>query len=125
MTGYDQDLAPMGSSFPTLLLGIKRINPDNDQARLSLADSSNYTRINGEIVFRTPISSSSYFEANIRYYKELSPSAAIKNAKLDEHIYFTAALTKSDGMFVSYTTGKLPFDAKNDQIYQLGFKYNF
>ena len=124
-SGYDEELLPRGSSFPTVLLGIDQISPRADEYREALGDSSDFFRWRGEIAFRTPINSSSYFEANVRYYKELNAADAIKQADQDEHLYFAAVITTGSGIFASYSTGKLPFDLQSQQVYSLGFKFNF
>lgn len=121
LSGYDKQLEPLGASFPTLLLFVERVNPNGDSRR---PDSQDFTRIHGEIGFRTPIASFSSFEANFRFYKELAPLQATEEAGLDQQIFFTASLITSNGMFFGYTTGKLPFDVRNDQVYQLGFRYH-
>lgn len=124
-TGYDDELSPRGSTIPTVLVGIDQVDPKNDLLRFSIDDRSSYPRVRSEISFRTPISRSAHFGANFRYYRELDPSSAVKAANLDEYRYFTSALTLSNGMYVSYATGKLPFDDSDDEIYELGFQYNF
>lgn len=125
LTGYDKNLSPRGSTIPTILVGIDQVNPADDSLRVMVEDDSAYPRFRGEISFKTPISKSADFVANFRYYKEFGASSAVKTANIDEFQYFTYALTLSNGLYVSYTTGKLPFDAKNDQVYELGFQYKF
>ena len=66
-----------------------------------------------------------FFNANIRYYQELNAESEIISADLDDHIYFVMALQSSSGFYVSYANGKLPFDAKNNEIYSIGFNYKF
>ncbi len=129
LSGMDTDFTPLGSTFPTLRAGIKRVDPRDGDPRYAVDSSGAYNRINVEAAFRTPVGSlvgnEAYFEADVRYYREINPSAAIIAAHLERQSYFTGALTLSNGFFVSYTTGRLPFDAKDDQIYELGFKYKF
>ena len=125
LNGYDNELAPLGETFPTVLVSLERVDTRNDQIEKMLGGSTNFTRLRTEIAFRTPLSSASFFESNLRYYKRLRAPSTIKEASLDEQFYFTAALITANGLYVSYTTGKLPFDAKDDQIYALGLRYNF
>jgi len=66
-----------------------------------------------------------FFEANIRHYQEVSPSAAVKAASLDHSTVFTAVLLLPKGMYVSYSNGRLPFDLKNSRVYEAGFRYSF
>ena len=125
LTGYDKNLSPLGSTIPTVLVGIDGVNPKDDSLRAMVEDDSIYPRFSVEVSFKTPISKSAAFVANFRYYKELGASSAVKTANIEDFLYFTSAVTLSNGLFVSYTTGKLPFDAKNDQVYELGFQYKF
>lgn len=125
LTGYDRELAPIGGTFPTILVALDRVNPTQDEGRKGLGESEEFTRVRAEIAFKTPLSATSFFELNFRYYKEMSAASAITGANLDEFTYFTSSLVTSQGMFVSYSTGKLPFDAKDDQIYELGFRHRF
>lgn len=124
-TGYDDNLSPRGSTIPTILLGLDQVNPSDDSFRAMFDDISSYPRFRAEVSFKTPISKSAFFVSNFRYYKEIDAPSEIKMANLDEFIFFTAALTLSNGVFVSYTTGRLPLDFKDDQTYALGFQYNF
>lgn len=124
-TGYDKDLSPRGSTIPTILAGIDQVDPKNDLLRFSVENESPYPRFSSEVSFRTPVSKSADFSANFRYYRELDASPAVKTANLDVYAYFTSALTLWNGMYVSYATGKLPFDDKDDEVYELGFNYNF
>lgn len=125
LSGYDEDLQPRGSTFPTVLFAIDRVVPKNDTLRQMVNAGSTFTRVSSELAFKTQLSNISYFEADFRYYRELKPLSEIKQANLEEHIYFTAALTSLNNVFISYTTGKLPIDAKDDQVYEIGFKFHF
>ena len=65
-----------------------------------------------------------HFSSNYRWYKELKPDEIIKLNKLDRFSFLVAALESTNGLFVSYTTGRLPFDRITDQVYALGFRYD-
>ena len=129
MIGNDEEWEPRGSALPTVLIGIDQVKPQDQDPRTLAGDSSDYARVRGEIAFKTLVGEikgqSTYFEANLRHYRELSPSATTKAASLDQYTYFVAALQLPEGMFVSYSTGKLPMDAQKDKVYELGFNYNF
>lgn len=129
LSGTDVDFTPLGSTIPTLIAGFKRVDPKDGDPRYAIDSSGAFNRVNIEAAFRTPVGSlvgnEAYFEADFRCYREINPSSAIVAAHLDRQSYFTGALTLANGFFVSYTTGRLPFDAKDDQIYELGFKYRF
>jgi hypothetical protein len=66
-----------------------------------------------------------YVESDVRWYRELGAPVAIAAAGLDEFTYFVAALVSSDGPYISYSTGRLPFDDREDQVYELGFRLHF
>ena len=125
LSGYDAELEPRGSAFPTLIVGLDRMNPTADSARQAVASLKDYWRFRAEAAFRTEVSAFASFEADLRYYRELDASAAVRSASLDRFTYFTAALTTSPGPFFSFTAGHLPFDAQADQVYALGFRYRF
>jgi len=125
LSGYDAELEPRGSAFPTLIIGLDRMNPTVDSARQALAGLNDYWRFRAEAAFRTEVSAFASFEADLRYYRELDAPAAIRSAGLQRFTYFTAALTTTPGPFFSFTTGHLPFDAEEDQVYALGFRYRF
>ncbi|MDR3667475.1 MAG: hypothetical protein P4L35_11590 [Ignavibacteriaceae bacterium] len=124
-TGCDKNISPRGSTIPTILAGVDLINPQNDPIRAEIEALKTYPRFRFESSFKTQISNSSWFTANFRYYKEINAPKVVSNANIDEFIYFTSAFTLSNGLYFSYTTGKLPFDMKNEQVYSLGFQYKF
>ena len=130
ITGTDSKFQPYGSTFPTVLAGINYVNPISDAQRLAVTgNTEGYERLNLESSFRTFVAKvegeNIFFNANIRYYKELNASAAIKAADLDEFFYFVGALQSSSGFYVSYARGALPFDAQGDEVYAVGFHYKF
>jgi hypothetical protein len=132
LSGADSRWRPRGSAFPEFLIGLDHLEPNDDSPRQTLAgDDSGYERARVEVSYRTLAAvykeASLFLEANFRHYREISPSAEIKAAGLDEHTYFTVALLmpQANGLYLSYTTGKLPLDAEDDQVYELGFKYQF
>lgn len=130
VTGTDSKFQPYGSTFPTLLAGVNYVNPINDPTRQQVAGNlDGYERMNLESSFRTFVAKvegeNIFFNANIRYYKELGASAAVKAADLDEFFYFVGALQSSSGFYVSYARGTLPFDVQSDEVYAVGFHYKF
>lgn len=125
----DESFSPRGSSFPTVLLGINYVEPETDDLRAVAGETSGYPRFKAEVAFktlamRTP-NQTIFFSADVRYYKELGASSAIEAANIEDYSYFVAALQASSGPFVSYSTGKLPFDATDDQVFELGFRFSF
>ncbi len=130
IVGTDSKFQPYGSTIPTLSAGINSVNPINDFSRQAIVGNLDpFPRMRFESSFRTFVSrveqENIFFNANIRYYKEIDASAAIKAAKLDEHFYFVMALQTTSGFYVSYAKGSLPFDALSDEVYAVGFQYKF
>lgn len=130
ITGTDTKFQPYGSTFPTLLAGINYVNPVSDFNRQAITGNTDgFERMKFESSFRTFVSriegENIFFNANVRYYKEINASAAIKAANLDEYFYFVGALQSTSGFYVSYARGKLPFDAISDEVYAVGFHYKF
>ncbi|NNG16593.1 MAG: hypothetical protein HKM89_08940 [Gemmatimonadales bacterium] len=129
LTGVDKELSPRGSNIPTALIGIGVVDPSDNPVRESLGELDPYWRIMFETAFKSLVmettETSIFFQSDFRFYKELGASSAIKDANRDDFAYFVAALAASNGLYFSYSTGKLPFDAENDQVYELGFKMNF
>jgi len=102
---------------------------DDDERKQALGGASldPYYRWNFEFLYMIPIQSTAVtaLELNYRYFKENSAPTAIKNAEIDEHQLATIRVGLKYDLFVAYSAGKLPFDRKNDQIFQLGYSYKF
>jgi hypothetical protein len=129
LAGTDARFTPRGSTIPTVRLAIARVDPSENDGREALGVTSSFTRANLEVAYRGLVARVAggdlFLESGLRWYRELSAPAAIRSAGLDEFTYFAAALTSTDGPFVSYSTGRLPLDAASDKVYELGFKVDF
>jgi len=129
LSGTDKKFTVDGSTFPTILVGIDYVKPLADSIRERYGDSSSYIRVKAEVGFKTKLAKISdqviYFVSDYRIYKELNPSASLVKAGYDLYNYFVASIQSSSGFFVSYSYGKLPFDAVNDKVYSLGWQYKF
>jgi hypothetical protein len=128
LSGYDKSWSPDGLSWPSLIVGYDRVMPDSGDPRSKAGDSSDFDRLSGEIWFRTPVArfggTRVYFDADFRYFRDLGASRAIERANLAEFTYVQIALTSSQGFFVSFGHGQLPFDQRNEAVYQVGWKVN-
>ena len=115
--------------LPHVLAKIDYVDPMSDNLRYAAGDSSAYTRFKGELAFKTPIARTTdgtiFVEADFRYYHEFSPSEAIEAEGLDGSTYFVGTVSCSNGLLMSYREGRLPFDAEDDQVYELGFRFTF
>jgi hypothetical protein len=125
--------------YPSLLLGIDRIDADENDPRSALTADTTFSRLKAEVAFATQVANFSgqilRLTTSYRYYKEMSAPSAVKAAGLDEFNFFTASLRfpakmlpliESDAyeLFVSYTDGKLPFGVANDQTFEVGISTN-
>jgi hypothetical protein len=125
----DTSWSPRGSALPSVIAGIDQVMPTGDDPRAKVGDKSDFPRLKFETGYRTLVGyiggESAFFEANFRYYQELGASAAVKAASLDHATVFTAVLLLPRNTYVSYSVGRLPFDVKDSQVYELGFQYKF
>jgi len=129
ITGTDTEFNVYGATFPSFLFGLDYVIPEKDKERQILTgNEDSYTRLRFEIGFKTRVARIGkemiHFSSNYRWYKELNPDENIKLNKLDHFSFLVAALESTNGLFASYTTGKLPFDRITDQVYALGFRYD-
>jgi hypothetical protein len=130
LLGTDKTLTPYGSTLPTIQFAVDFVNPTSDSLRkVTLGELKPFPRSKLEAGFKTFIvrkgKENIFFVANAKMYSEINPDDKIKNARLDVFNYYVFALQSSSGLFVSYANGKLPFDAKKDEVYSIGFNYKF
>ncbi len=130
LSGYDDKWRPRGSALPTFAAVLDYVNPDGMGPRVMVAgDTSEFWRFGSEVSFKTPLSyinkTPYYFNASYRYYHELEASAAVSSASLDNFDYWKLSVTTNDGLFISYRSGQLPFDVKDNDAFELGWKFNF
>jgi hypothetical protein len=128
LDGADDSFRPRGNALPSVLFNLDQVIPTKTDPRYKL-DPNAYSRVNFEIDYKTLIgslnSSRLFFESSYRVYKDLSPSDTITKAGLNLSQLLTLSLRLDNGLFVSYSTGKLPFDRQNDKTYQIGWGYKF
>jgi hypothetical protein len=125
--------------YPSLLLGIERLDAKDDDTRTALTTKTTYTRARAEVAFNTVVANVDAqlvrFNVSYRYFHELSAPGAIEAAGLDSFDFVSASLRfpaqlvpflPSDDyeLFVSYTTGQLPFSPASDQTIEVGFATN-
>ncbi len=126
LSGNDNAFTPRGTAIPTVLLGLDMVDPQSGVVKKFHPDDSFFTRFRAETSFRTPLSLQNliFFEASYRYDWQPHASELIKQNAMDRFGYFVAALTLPNGMFASYSTGKLPADLESDRVYELGFRFS-
>ena len=130
LTNYNIGFNPAGSTLPSILFAFDIVNPLNDTIREQyVTELELFPRTNLEIGFRTIFGKINnqvfYFNSSLRYYYEIGASIEIKEAGLEEFFYFTSSISSTHGFYISYSIGQLPFDRKDEAVYELGFKYNF
>lgn len=134
-TGYDSCkggmacFVPRGTNWPTAAITLAQVKPEEGDLRSAAGDTSDYARLAGEISFKTPIARMSgekvFFSANHRLYQELNAINAVRVAGLDHYRYTTLVIGGIAGPYVSYTNGRLPLDARNDKVFELGYQSHF
>jgi hypothetical protein len=107
-----------------------RIDPKDDPERKRLLGGSKldtFYRWDYEALYMIPIASENVksFELNYRFFRENRAPVAIRNASLERHHLATVRIGLKNDFFVAYSAGKLPFDRKNDQLFQVGLSYKF
>ena len=129
LIGTDPGFSPRGATIPTIQASLGIVDPEENDPRNAVGDLKAYPRAKVEAAFKTPLatrgSTDVFFESDFRWYRELGAASAVRTAGLDEFTYFAAAITTTAGPFVSFSAGRLPFDAESDRVYQLGFKTSF
>ena len=125
-----EEFQPSGRTFPSIVAGIDLVDPSMNDGRLAIDPNKDaYPRLRVEVGFKTPVmrfgSDSLYVSAAYRHYQELGASSLIKTENLDHSDYFVARLDLPYKFNISYSTGKLPLDRKNDQVYAVGWTLNF
>ena len=135
LTGYEKCkggascFLPRATHWPTVSIALARITPEDNDPRLAVGETSDYDRLAGEVSFKTPIARIAgekiFFSANHRLYQELNASTALRASGLDHYRYTTLAIGAVTGPYVSYTDGRLPLDARNDQVFELGYQSHF
>jgi hypothetical protein len=129
LAGTDSVFRPRGSNIPTLRMQLGLVDPGAGSTRETLGAAGSFPRFSLEAAMRNLILHSQlgdvYVESDLRWFREVGAPPTVAAAGLDEFTYFAAALVSSAGPYASYSTGRLPFDVRNDQVYELGFKLLF
>ena len=106
-----------------------QVNPENDSERKAALDTTtldSYYRWNLEFLYKCPLPWKTVraVEFNYRCFLENNAPAAIKNSGLDKHELTTLFVRLKNDLFIAYSTGKLPFDRKNDKMFLIGFSFD-
>ena len=108
-------------------LAIQSISPNVETPRARAGDDTDYYRASAEAAVSLPLGKVAGlavdFTFNYRTYQEIGASNIVKQADLDRYHLRTYALRGPYGMYVSYVSGRLPFDLLSDQSIELGIKW--
>jgi hypothetical protein len=123
------DIELDGDSFPYVLAGLDLVDPDSTSLRAAAGDSSEFLRLRLEAGMTAALyhgrDFSLKFEAAIRHYQELDAETSTEAADLDQFTWVAVGVRADNGFYVRYSTGRLPLDAIDDDVYELGFSYKF
>ena len=110
-----------------LRLGVQNIDPSDETPRAIAGDNSDYMRASAEAALAVPLGSMGehplVFVANYRAYREISASNTVKSANLDRYLLRTFALQGPYGMYVSFSSGRQPFDLTSEDTVEIGLKW--
>jgi len=121
---------PSGRTFPSVVVGLDLVDPTGNDSRQAIdADDAAYPRLRVEVGFKTPVlrwrEEQLYVSAAFRHFQELGASSAIQSADMDRSDYFVVKVDLPYKFNISYSTGRLPLDRSDDQVYAVGWTLNF
>lgn len=129
LVGSDNRFRPSGAAIPTLILGIDRVDPTDNDQRALLTDLDAFGRFRAEVAWRSMLvprdDGSISVEAGWRFYREIDAPPAVRAADLDSFSHVFVAITAPGGMYAAWSHGRFPFDQQKDQVYELGFRTSF
>ena len=124
---YRGETFSRGTALPSLQLGLDLVDPTDNSAREALGEDDPFPRFRSKIEVNSLVGRYEGTELRgrmgWRFFSELGAPSAIEDADLDEFSYFYVALDLPKGWFVSYSTGELPLDVDDDDVFELGFRY--
>ncbi len=129
LAGTDPSFRPRGQAYPTARLGLALVDVAKNPERAALGDDDRFTRLDAEVAFKSLLLRSGtqdvWFAADLRWFRELGASTAVRAAKLHRSTYFAATIASGSGPFATYSAGRLPFDLKSQEVYELGMRFTF
>lgn len=119
-----------GIATPAIQVALDDVTPEGMDPRAMLGDASTYQRVSINASMRTGFAKVGdqrfTIDLNYRYYQEIDASSAVKGAGLDGYDYFAVGIEQEDGgFFVTYRTGKLPFDQRDNNAVEMGWHFTF
>ena len=107
-------------------LRISTVDPSDDEKRSTIApNKDHYQRADIEILYTYNIGTETLktLEINYKGFYEIDPPEQIIDAGIEKHRLATYRLGLKNGMFLAYSSGELPFNEQDNQIYTIGFDY--
>lgn len=119
----------IGNMRPSVRIGVDSIHPEENTPRVQLGDDSLFYRVSSEISMSLPLESDSrdplMFSFNYQYNQEIGASDGIKDASLDSYSMRNYSIISATGVFMNYSSGKMPLDQFENEVVQLGWKTSF
>ena len=125
---------------PILTLGLEQVDPTADTARQAVLPADDrYERLYAKVTFTGHIgrirNQLLKYSLSVRYFKEVSPDAAIEAADLDSYRYSAFAIqipaavipgfdNTRNSFVLSYASGELPFNRTSEKAFELGFRHD-
>jgi hypothetical protein len=116
--------------LPSIKVALEQVDPKNNDVRKAvLGNEDSFSRWNVDIGMTTPMAKINGKSINFnfvwRYFQELDADDAICDAGLDQFSYSSIAFVYDGKVYVSYSSGELPLANKDDEVFELGWKFNF
>lgn len=129
LTGRDQDWRPRGNAFPSVHFALEHVEPSGSTPRAALGEDQTYERLRVELAYKSPLGTMSgqdyWLVAGYHLLHELDAPATVDNAGLDRYDFLQVTVEAEDGVYLSFGSGRRPFDLGDDQFAELGWKFRF
>lgn len=111
---------------PSVRLSIDYVNPNDETPRAVAGDNTSFYRVSGEASLWLPLNFNQMaFTYTYRTYQEFGASDIVKTSSLDRSHLRTYTISGPYGLFVSYSSGRLPFGIEDENAVKLGWQWNF
>ena len=114
--------------FIDLTIAYEQVDASEDDERMAITNDDKFNRLSGEFhanyklknigASKTSITS---LQLNYKYYKELDAPITIQDNNTDVLSLTSFVIKFSKGFYAAYSTGSLPFDKKDNKIFEVGF----
>lgn len=113
------------------VLAYGEVDASKDDARMALTNVDTFDRVAAEVHLQYQLKfregrkySPKSIAFNYRYYGEVDPPDAIKQADLDIFQRGVVRLKFEKGLYVAVSEGKLPFDLQSESVLEVGLSQN-